>query len=139
MSIDLPSKTVLDAGDGSRPSTRGRISKTLLPISGLLAAIASLSCCVIPFGLFFVGVSGAWIGNLTALAPYQPYFIAVALALIGAGLFMLHRKPRAVCGDGPYCASPLSDRIAKIVFWVALALVIVAVAFPYLIGSYFGN
>ena len=32
-----------------------------------------MSCCVVPLALFALGVSGAWIANLTQLAPYQPY------------------------------------------------------------------
>lgn len=39
---------------------------------GVLGAIAASSCCVLPLVLFSVGIGGAWIGNLTALAPYQP-------------------------------------------------------------------
>jgi mercuric ion transport protein len=50
-----------------------------------LAALGAASCCVIPFALFVLGVSGAWIGNLTALEPYQPIFVALAVAFIGCG------------------------------------------------------
>ena len=31
-----------------------------------------------------MGIGGAWIGNLTALAPYQPIFAAVAIGFLGA-------------------------------------------------------
>ena len=47
--------------------------------------VGAASCCVIPFALFLAGVSGAWIGNLTALEPYQPIFAGVSLAFIGYG------------------------------------------------------
>jgi mercuric ion transport protein len=46
--------------------------KTALAAGGILAALGASSCCVLPFALFTLGVSGAWISNLTALAPYQP-------------------------------------------------------------------
>ena len=52
----------------------------LLSVGGILAALGAASCCVIPFALFLAGVSGAWIGNLTALEPYQPIFAAVSLS-----------------------------------------------------------
>ena len=57
----------------------------LTAIGGILGAIAASSCCIAPLVLFSLGISGAWIGNLTALAPYQPYFIAATLACLGYG------------------------------------------------------
>ena len=102
----------------------------LLSVGGILAALGAASCCVIPFALFLAGVSGAWIGNLTALEPYQPIFAAVSLGFIGYGAWRVYRKPRVACADG-YCATPRSDRVAKIGLWTAGILVIVAVGFPY--------
>ena len=52
----------------------GRTQK-LVAAGGILGAIAASSCCIAPLVLFSLGISGAWIGNLTALAPYQPYFV----------------------------------------------------------------
>jgi mercuric ion transport protein len=80
--------------------------------------------------LFLAGVSGAWIGNLTALEPYQPIFAGVSLAFIGFGAWRLRRKREIACADG-YCATPQSDRIAKIGLWIAATLVLLAVGFPY--------
>jgi mercuric ion transport protein len=54
----------------------GRAQK-LAAAGGILAAIAASSCCIVPLLLFGLGVSGAWIGNLTRLAPYQPIFVAM--------------------------------------------------------------
>ena len=102
----------------------------LSSVGGILAALGAASCCVIPFALFLVGVSGAWIGNLTALEPYQPIFAAVSLGFIGYGTWRIYRKPKVDCADG-YCATPRSDRIAKIGLWTAAILVVVAVGFPY--------
>lgn len=50
----------------------------LLAATALVSAIAASSCCVLPLLFVSVGISGAWIGSLTALAPYQPIFLAVA-------------------------------------------------------------
>ncbi len=99
-------------------------------IASVLAALAASSCCVIPLVLFTLGVSGAWIGNLTALAPYQPFFAASTLALLAGGFLMVYRKP--ACAPGSYCATAHSDRIAKIGLWTATALISIALAFPYL-------
>ncbi len=108
----------------------GDRAQRLLAVGGILGALGAASCCVIPFALFLAGVSGAWIGNLTALEPYQPIFAAVSLGFIGYGAWRLYRRPKQVCEDG-YCGTPRSDRIAKIGLWTAAALVVIAVGFPY--------
>jgi mercuric ion transport protein len=105
---------------------------TLLAAGGILAALGASSCCVLPFALFTLGVSGAWIGNLTALAPYQSLFLALALACLAAGFVVVYRRPKAVCGEGSVCARPVSDRIAKAGLWGGTVLVVVAIAFPYI-------
>jgi mercuric ion transport protein len=39
---------------------------------GGLAAILASTCCLGPLVLVALGLSGAWIGNLTRLEPYRP-------------------------------------------------------------------
>jgi mercuric ion transport protein len=82
----------------------------------------------VPLALVLVGVSGAWIGNLTALAPYQPIFLLATFAFLGAGFWHAYRRPNAACADGSYCARPASSRIAKGVLWIATALVLASLA-----------
>ncbi len=105
-------------------------TQRLIAVGGILGALGAASCCVIPFALFLAGVSGAWIGNLTALEPYQPVFAAASFGFIGYGAWRLRRKREIACADG-YCATPQSDRIAKIGLWTATTLVVLAVSFPY--------
>lgn len=102
----------------------------LAAMGGILAALGAASCCVVPFALFTLGVSGAWIGNLTALEPYQPVFAAIAVACLGYGFYLVYRRPKVACAEGSYCASPSSSRLAKIGLWTALVLVLIAVGFP---------
>jgi mercuric ion transport protein len=104
--------------------------KILASIGSVLAAIAASSCCVIPLVLFTLGVSGAWISHLTALAPYQPLFVALTLAFLAWGFWMVYRRPKIVCTED-YCARPISERIAKTGLWVATVLIAIALAFPY--------
>lgn len=104
----------------------------LLSIGGILAALGAASCCLLPFTLFLAGISGAWIGNLTALEPYQLVFAAISVGFIGYGAWRVYRKPKVACADG-YCATPRSDRIAKIGLLTAAILVVSAVGFPYAI------
>ena len=120
------------APTGANPEAdRGAVGRQrLAAFGGILAALGAASCCVVPFALFTLGVSGAWIGNLTALEPYQPVFAAIAVACLGYGFYLVYRKPKIACAEGSYCASPASSRLAKIGLWTALVLVVIAVGFP---------
>ncbi len=107
-------------------------SQTLIAVGGILGAIAVSSCCILPLVLFSLGVSGAWIGNLTALAPYQPYFIAVTVAVLGYGYWLVYRSRRTACADGAACARPMSNRLVLSGLFLATALVISAIGFNFL-------
>jgi len=97
---------------------------------GGLAAILASTCCLGPLVLVALGLSGAWIGNLTLLEPYRPIFIAGALvALFFAGRRIF--RPAQACQLGEVCAVPRTRRIYKIVFGIVSVLVLVALIFPY--------
>jgi mercuric ion transport protein len=102
----------------------------LMSVGGILAALGAAACCVVPFVLFTLGISGAWISNLTALEPYQPIFAAVAIGFLGYGFYLVYWKPKVVCTDGSYCAKPGAGRTAKVGLWTATVLVVIALAFP---------
>jgi mercuric ion transport protein len=104
--------------------------KVFVTVGSITAALAAASCCVIPLVLFTLGVSGAWISRLTALAPYQPLFVVLTLTFLAWGFWMVYRKPKIACAEG-YCARPISDRIAKTGLWVATVLIALALSFPY--------
>jgi mercuric ion transport protein len=99
--------------------------------AGGLAAILASTCCLGPLVLVALGFSGAWIGNLTVLEPYRPIFIGAALV----ALFFAYRRiwhPATACRPGEVCAVPEVKRTYKILFWVVSALVLIALAFPYI-------
>jgi mercuric ion transport protein len=108
----------------------GASTQKLLAAGGILAALGATSCCVIPFALFMLGVSGAWIGNLTALEPYQPIFTVIAAGCLGYGFYLVYRNPKVACAEGTYCARPGSNRAAKAGLWTATFLVVIALGFP---------
>ena len=101
----------------------------LAVVGGLLGALAASSCCILPLVLFSVGVSGAWIGNLTALAPYQPFFLVFTIAALGFGFYQVYGRRKA-CADGDACARPLPNKLVQAGLWLATALVGAAMAFP---------
>jgi mercuric ion transport protein len=105
--------------------------QNLIAAGGILASLGAASCCIVPLALFMAGVSGAWIGNLTALAPYQPVFAAAAFGFLGYGFYLVYRKPKAACADGSYCAAPRAGRTAKIGLWTATGLILAALTFSY--------
>nr|WP_015061090.1 mercuric transporter MerT family protein [Pseudomonas sp. K-62]BAM13926.1 mercuric transport protein [Pseudomonas sp. K-62] len=111
-------------------SGAGREGQKLAVVGGILAALGASSCCILPLVLFSLGVSGAWIGNLTALARYHSLFIAVAVGFLGFGFWRAYRRPVA-CASDSSCARPGSSRVARIGLWLATALILAAVTFPY--------
>ncbi len=103
----------------------------LIAVGGILGALAASSCCIVPLVLFTLGIGGAWIGNLTALAPYQPLFVAGTAGLLGYGFYLVYWKPRRACAEDTACARPIPNRLVQLALWIATALVIAAFAFNY--------
>jgi mercuric ion transport protein len=102
----------------------------IIAAGGILGALAASACCILPLVLFSVGISGAWIGNLTALGRYKPYFAGGTLALLGYGYYLVYVRAKQACADGS-CARALPGRIVKLSLWIATVLVVAALAFDY--------
>jgi mercuric ion transport protein len=124
-----------NSGLSTRPMQPGSLAKkgpesTVLVAGGLAAVLAS-TCCLGPLLLVALGFSGAWIGNLSRLEPFRPWFIAAALiALILAGRRIF--RPATACAPGEVCALPATRRTYKVLFGVVTALVVVAISYPFL-------
>lgn len=99
--------------------------------TGGVAAILASTCCLGPLVLITLGFSGAWIGNLTVLEPYRPFFIGAALVALFFAWRRIYRGD-AACKPGEVCALPQTKRIYRITFWIVALLVLVALTFPYL-------
>ena len=104
------------------------LSQRLLAGGGVLGALAASSCCLVPLALFGIGVGGAWIGYLTRLAPYQPYFLGFAAACLGLGYGLRYRSRRVVCAEDEMCARPFPSRIVTMGFVVAGVLIVAVLA-----------
>lgn len=104
--------------------------------AGGVAALLASACCLGPLVLITLGVSGAWIGNLTALEPYRPIFIGVALV---AMFFAWRRifRPVDQCQPGEMCAVPQVRTTYKVIFWGVSVLVLVALVFPYVLPLFY--
>jgi mercuric ion transport protein len=105
-------------------------------VAGGLAALFASTCCLGPLVLVVLGFSGAWIGNLTVLEPYRPIFISAAVV----ALFFAYRRifrPAQACKPGEVCAVPQVRSAYKLIFWGVAALIVVAVAFPYILPMFY--
>lgn len=104
--------------------------------AGGIAALLASACCLGPLVLITLGVSGAWIGNLTALEPYRPIFIGVALV---AMLFAWRRiyRPVEQCQPGVMCAVPQVRTAYKVIFWAVSVLIFAALLFPYALSLFY--
>ena len=126
--IRMESAARTDAPD--RTDATGTTKASLA--GGALAGLAASACCVGPLVLVSIGVSGAWISNLTLLQPYSWVFAGVALAFMGYAWHKIYRAPAAAaCEPGTVCALPQTNRTYRVMFWVVSALVLLGITFPY--------
>lgn len=100
--------------------------------AALGAALAASACCTIPLLLVALGLGGAWIGTLTALEPFRPLFIALAL---GALFYAGYREWRMSRGPDCDCEVSLSDNVRRGLLVVGTIAVMGLIASPWLIGG----
>jgi len=98
---------------------------------GVVAAIASSLCCVLPLIAVIFGL-GAF-GAAAIFDTARPYMIGVAFAALAYGFYRVYFR-REECAEGESCATKPVSRINKIFLWAG-AVVIVAFAFS---PSYLG-
>ncbi len=106
-----------------KPAPDRRYGSGWLATGGVLGAVLASSCCIGPLVLVSLGVSGAWIGNLTALEPMKPYFLAATVLLLGLGFWQVYFRKKPACEEGSYCARPESGLVTKTALWIATILV----------------
>jgi mercuric ion transport protein len=128
----------LDASLAPPHHPPGVTAVRLTAIGGILGAIAASACCLAPVALFSLGISGAWIASLTALAPYQPYFIAATLACLGYGYWLVYRRKAVACAEGAACERPIPNHIVMTGLVLATLLVAGAIGLD-LVGPYLLN
>ncbi len=112
--------------------TRGPVP---LALGGLTAVLAS-TCCLGPLLLVSLGFSGAWIGQLTVLEPYRPWFIAVSLV----AMFFAYRRifrPATDCKPGEICAAPGVRKGYRITFFLVATLILIALIYPYVLPLFY--
>lgn len=101
----------------------------ILALGGAASAVAASTCCVLPLVLGSLGLGGALVAGLGGLAPYQTAFRIVALALLGAGFWLIYsRKPALAAGAA--CAPGTTVGWATPVLWAGAAVLTVVLSEP---------
>lgn len=119
--MPLSSFEVLDEHADSKAATAS------LAAGGFVASLLASSCCILPLVLVSLGLGGTWLSYLTALSPYQPYFLGTAALSIGIGLWRVYHSPNE-CLPGSFCARPASGQMTKLALWIGASLVAAAAA-----------
>ncbi len=92
------------------------------------AAVVASACCTIPLLLVTMGVGGAWVSTLTALEPFRPYFVTLAVGFLGFAAYRLYQQSRV-----PDCdceEEAVSLRTRQMLLGVAALLTLGLIASP---------
>ena len=95
------------------------------------AALLASLCCIGPVVFVTVGIGA---GLASRLEPLRPIFVALTVALVGAGFYAIYGRPSVPAGqtcesDGK-CAAPRNTRRDKAILWTATVLAILLLTFP---------
>jgi len=96
------------------------------------AAIVASVCCIGPVLLAGLGVGA--VAAAQKFAPLRPMFLAVTALLLGLGFYFAYRKPEQAACAGEACKPSGIARWTKPLLWIATAIVLALVAFPYYYG-----
>ena len=99
-------------------------------VGGLITALLSTVCCIVPLLLLTLGIGGSWIANLTALEPFKPYFIGFAISLLAIAYWQIFLKKQD-CEDGEICAVPENKTKYKIIFWISSLIILSSSSITY--------
>lgn len=107
-----------------------RLTEKSSLIASVLAAIGASVCCVGPLVLLALGIGGSWVGSLTAMEPYRPFFIGMTLLFLGLAFRKLYLVPQ-VCTPGTPCADPRTRQRQRLTFWIVTVLLLGLLAVPW--------
>ena len=94
------------------------------PVAAILAALSALACCL-PFGL--VGALG--LASISIwIAPLRPWLLGAAVLLLMFGFWQIYRR-------GKQCRTQRSA-VSVVLFWIAVAVVVLVTIFPQLIANW---
>lgn len=96
--------------------------ETMISLGAITAALLAAACCIGPVLFVVFGASFAFLGELSFMEKFRPYFLGMAGLMVGYSFWRLYIKK-------PDCACPADiriRRISRIIFWVGLVAVLLA-------------
>jgi hypothetical protein len=99
-----------------------RTAERATPVAAVIAALATLGCCL-PLG--FLGAAGL-AGASLWLQPIRPWLLGGAGVLLGVSFIQLYAR-------GKQCRQ--RSRISVAIFWAALGVVVMIIFLPQVVAS----
>jgi mercuric ion transport protein len=95
----------------------------MLAAGGLAAAFGVAACCALPVLLGAVGAGGAWLFALARFAgPHQTALMALSLATLSTGGWLLWRHRAASCDADASCRRPVLRGLTVLALGLGAAL-----------------
>lgn len=105
-----------------KPTGAGAV---LLAAGGILAGLATASCCALPILLGMLGLGSAWLFKLAVVAaPHRTALLVTGGLAIAAASVLLLRQRTHVCEPDAFCAKPTARIITAIGLVVGVALLV---------------
>lgn len=101
----------------------GMKKETVSSLGAMVAALLAATCCIGPVIFVLFGASFAFLGKLSFMEAFRPYFLGLAGLMVGYSFWKLYLKKTD-------CACPADiriRRISRLIFWVGLVVVLLAV------------
>ncbi len=131
----------MEIASTTTPSLNPSVKKWTIASVGaaVVSAVFASLCCLGPLVFAVLGIGGA--GLLVKFEPYRPYFALLTLLLLAAGFYFTYapaRAPKVAAGADCACEHPKSNKLGKVMLWMATVLVIGFLVFPYIAAQLFG-
>ena len=98
-----------------------RVSERWAPVGAIVSALATLACCL-PLGI--AGAVGA-LGLSGVLAQLQPWFVGLAVILLGVGVFQLYRRN----------SCQRRSRLSLILLALSAIVIVAVLVFPQIVAE----
>jgi copper chaperone CopZ len=130
-----PKPTVSDGQTPPRDTT----ARSGLVASGgaLVAAVLSSACCWLPLAAIGLGASSAGVGAF--FEAWRVPLVLVTVALLGAGFYLVYRKPRCAPGEACEVPTPRLQRFNRGMLWLTTVFVAAFAFFPEYVGAFIGG
>ncbi len=138
--IHISESPAFQESEGTKQVTK---PASIASIGGIFAAFLASLCCIGPVmfaalgvGAGATGILASTAGFMKAFVPYRPFFIVVALVAIGAGFYLVYRKPKAACASDSHCSDTRTRSKSVVFLWLATVLTLFFVLSPYWLGIF---